>query len=100
VVENRDHRLKPQMYASVRIPLGTAREVLVVPGDAVQELDGERVVFVQEGAGKFARRRVVTGEEASGMLEVRSGLERSDRVVVKGAFLLKSKASHAAQPEN
>lgn len=100
VVENRDHRLKPQMYASVRIPLGAAREVLVVPGDAVQELDGQRVVFVQEGAGKFARRRVVTGEEEGGMLEVRSGLERSDRVAVKGAFLLKSKASHAAQPEN
>jgi len=100
VVENRDGRLKPQMYASVRVPLGAAREVLVVPADAVQELDGERVVFVQEGSGRFARRRVVTGEEESGMLEVRSGLERSDKVAVKGAFLLKSKASHAAQPEN
>ena len=100
VVENAGGRLKPQMYASVRIPLGSARDALVLPADAVQELDGARVVFVQAGAGKFVPRPVVTGEEEAGTLEVRSGLERSDRVAVKGAFLLKSQASQAAPPEN
>jgi multidrug efflux pump subunit AcrA (membrane-fusion protein) len=88
------------MYASVRIPLGSAREVLVIPADAVQELDGERVVFVDAGAGKFVRRTVATGEEEAGGLEIRSGLQRSDRVAVKGAFLLKSQASQMAAPEN
>jgi multidrug efflux pump subunit AcrA (membrane-fusion protein) len=99
-VGNRAGRLKPQMYASVRIPLGSPREVLVIPADAVQELDGERVVFVEVGAGRFARRTVATGEEEAGALEIRRGLQRSDRVVVKGAFLVKSRASQTAAPEN
>jgi cobalt-zinc-cadmium efflux system membrane fusion protein len=93
-VGNADGRLKPQMYASVRIPLGGTEEVLVVPADAVQELGGQRVVFVDAGGGRFAPKTVVTGTEENGIVEIR-GLDRSDRVAVKGAFLLKSQASHA-----
>jgi cobalt-zinc-cadmium efflux system membrane fusion protein len=93
-VGNADGRLKPQMYASVRIPLGGTTEVLVVPADAVQELGGQRVVFVHAGGGRFAPKPVVTGAEENGIVEIR-GLDRSDRIAVTGAFLLKSQASHA-----
>ena len=100
VVDNKDGRLKPQMFASVQLPIEDARQVLAIPAEAVQELDGERVVFVETSAGRFVPRTVVTGPEEAGSVEIRRGITAGERIAVKGAFLLKSQAAGAAPPEN
>jgi membrane fusion protein, heavy metal efflux system len=89
-VPNTQGRLKPDMYATVRLGEGEARPVVVVPSAAVQDIDGKPVVFVAGSEGRFARRNVTTGADSDGLIEIPSGLQAGEHVVVAGAFLLKS----------
>jgi len=90
-VANPGRKLKPEMFATVELALAAdAPPVLAVPEDALQELDGKKVVFVAESDTEFAARQVQPGRTASGMVEVISGLKEGERYAVKGAFILKS----------
>lgn len=92
VVPNPGHRLKPNMFAKARLALGgaTEGEGLVVPASAVQDVEGKASVFVEEEPGRFAVVAVRTEPLPDGRLRVVSGLEAGARVVVEGAFTLKS----------
>ena len=63
---------------------------MLVPAGAVQNIDGETVVFVKESGG-FAAERVKTGESDGAMVEVLAGLKPGDEYVTRGAFELKAK---------
>ncbi len=79
------------MFATVELALaGDAPPVLAVPEDAIQDLDGKKVVFVAENETEFAARQVQAGRAAGGMVEIVSGLQEGERYAVKGAFILKS----------
>ena len=89
-VPNPDGRLKPEMYAALTLSGGEPREVLAVPAGAIQEIDGEPLVFVRTAKGSFERRDVAVGAEAEGWVEVRSGVKEGEAVATTGSFLLKS----------
>ncbi len=92
-VPNDDGMLKPGMFATARIQVGGGgAPVAVVPQAAVQELEGQQVVFVPgDQPGEFRAQPVEVGEQAdSGRVVVRSGLKGGDRVVISGAFSLRS----------
>ncbi|MCL7966092.1 MAG: efflux RND transporter periplasmic adaptor subunit [marine benthic group bacterium] len=92
ILANPDHRLKPGMFATARI-LGThaheARELLGIPRSAVEQIDGHDAVFVRVDEGVFEVRSVHIGEQASGYVEVLTGLDAGEEVVADGSFLLK-----------
>lgn len=88
--DNADGRLKPEMFATLTVASGTPAKLLVVPAQAVQELAGASVVFVETGPGEFRRRPVATGGSFDGDIEIREGLRAGEVVAVEGAFLLKS----------
>ena len=90
VLNNAKNRLKPEMLATAEIPVGALKSTLVVPADALQQVDGQDVVFVQTAAEHFAVRGVRIGETANGQVPVLEGLHAGEQVVVKGSFLLKS----------
>ncbi len=92
VVPNPDHRLKPNMFAKARLALGGEGhgEGLVVPADAVQDVEGRPSAFIEEEPGRYAVRPVRTEPLPDGRLRVVSGLEAGDKVVFEGAFTLKS----------
>lgn len=91
-VPNADRMLKPGMFATARVATGAALEVVTVPRDAVQEMEGRTVVFVPgTRAGEFRVRPVQLGEPVdSASVAVRDGLRSGERVVVAGAFTLRS----------
>jgi len=90
-VANPGRKLKPEMFATVELALPSdSAPVVVVPEDAIQDLDGKKVVFVAEDEAEFAALLVETGRMAGGMVEVVSGLKEGDRYAIKGAFILKS----------
>ena len=98
VVPNPDRRLKPEMFATVRV-YADPEAALLIPAGAVQRDRGEAVVFVQLDPQRFERRPVKLGEESREMVKVLDGLQESDRVVTKGAFVLKSEAlEHQLEP--
>ena len=90
-VANPGRKLKPEMFATVELALpADSAPVVAVPEDAIQDLDGKKVVFVAENDVEFAARQIEAGRTAGGMVEVISGLNEGERYAVKGAFILKS----------
>lgn len=89
--ENPHRRLKPEMYATIRVALGESEEILLIPVEAVQDLDGDSTVFVREGGGAtFRPRGIRTGRRTERDVEVLSGLSAGQEVAAKGSFLVKS----------
>jgi RND family efflux transporter MFP subunit len=96
-VHNGDGRLKPGMFARLQLEVAATAPTVHVPVDAVQDIGERRVVFVPAAGGRYVLRDVETGAERAGRVEIRRGLSAGDRVVVRGAFLLKSQL--LASPE-
>ena len=95
-VPNADGRLKPEMFATVRIGESEPRQMVVVPKAAIQTLDGRTSLFVAETTGRFVPRFVELGAEADDLVEVRSGVSAGERIVVGGSFVLKSELLKSA----
>ncbi|HBA86463.1 MAG TPA: efflux RND transporter periplasmic adaptor subunit [Geobacter sp.] len=90
-VPNPGRKLKPEMFATVELASAAdAPPVLSVPEEAVQELEGKKLVFVAEGGSGFEARKVELGRASGGLVEVLSGLKEGERFAAKGAFVLKS----------
>ncbi|WP_428420472.1 efflux RND transporter periplasmic adaptor subunit [Methylibium sp.] len=94
-VENKDGRLKPEMFATATIETsgaGTAakREVLAVPDAAILLLQGQPTIFVQEHGG-YEPRAIEPGEKLSGRTVIKSGVEAGEKVVTAGAYALKAR---------
>jgi membrane fusion protein, heavy metal efflux system len=91
-VANPGRKLKPEMFATVELTLpADAAAVLTVPEDALQDVDGNKVIFVVDDKGvEFEPRKVKPGRTAGGMVEIVSGLKEGERYAIKGAFILKS----------
>ena len=96
-VPNEGGLLKPGMFARAEIETatGTGTRVPVVPRGAVQEVEGQTVVWVPGSRpGEFRVRPVQVGAAVdSARVMILSGLEPGERVVVAGAFTLKSELS-------
>ena len=92
VVENGKEQLKPGMFAQAILFGPTEQNVLTVPQDAVQTVEGKPSVFVPvEGEpNTFARREVVVGKAIGGFMHVLSGIKENDAIVVVGTFILKA----------
>ena len=90
VLNNGQNRLKPEMLATADIPVGSLKSTLFVPNDALQQVGGQDVVFVQTASDRFAVRSVQIGETVHGQIPILEGLKPGEQVVVKGSFLLKS----------
>lgn len=88
-VENRSGNLKPGMFARVTIRTGTVKGVLAVPKEALFEDEGRWFAFVQISGITFDRREVQIGTEDRGMVQIVSGLDEHDRLVVKGGYYVK-----------
>ena len=98
-VPNPSGRLKPDMYATVALGASTEHQVVVVPAEAIQEIAGKPALFVETATGRFVRRDVTVGAERDGRVQVLSGVAAGERVVVAGAFLLKSELLKSTTPE-
>ena len=94
-VENPARALKPGMFATAEIEMETGEPVVVVPREALQDVEGQHVVWVPgDEAGEFRARPVeVGGALRDGRLTVLSGLAPGESVVVAGAFTLKAELS-------
>lgn len=92
VLDNHEGKLRPGMFVTAAVPLrgATDEEATAVPDDSIQKISGLPAVFVAIGPTQFELRPVEVGREAHGMVEIRHGLKEGERVVAKGAFVLKS----------
>lgn len=84
--------LIPGMFARLDVLLQSVPEALTVPSEAVIITPkGERLVFVVEG-GKAVRRKVETGIEKEGRIQIVKGIQAEEQVIVSGNEKLKDGA--------
>jgi membrane fusion protein (multidrug efflux system) len=87
-IDNTEGRLAPGMFGRFTIAYETHSDALVIPNSAAVREDSEVVVYVVTD-GKVSRRRVGTGIEADGLVEIVSGLSTGDSVVLSGQARLR-----------
>lgn len=92
-VRNYDGELKPNMFAKVEILGGDKKNVINVSRQAVIKTGERESVILNKGDGMFQPVDVVTGMVSHDRVEILSGLEESDEVVVSGQFLIDSEAN-------
>lgn len=90
VLDNADHKFKPGMFVWVSLPAGKSRESLAVPPAALLTHDGHEFVFVEEAPNTYRRVDVKVGARTQDWVAIDGGLALEQRVVTRGAFLLKS----------
>jgi cobalt-zinc-cadmium efflux system membrane fusion protein len=89
-VPNLGARLRPGMFASVQISEPQTTSAVFVPEEALQEINGQTVVFVSPDGTRFRAQAVNVGLHSRGKAEITSGLRQGDRIAVSGAFMIKS----------
>ena len=89
---NPGQQLKIGMYVNVAFAtLGGVATVVVVPANAVQNINNQQVVFVaMREPNVFAMRPVRLGAEANGRYPILEGVSVGDRIVTEGSFLLRA----------
>lgn len=88
-IPNKNNKLKPGMSAYVYLS-GTKRSSLTLPVDAVIRDAKVATVWIQTGKNTFKNKMVEVGAEEGSIIEIRSGLQPGDLVVITGAYLLNS----------
>lgn len=87
-VPNPGYRLKPGMYARVRLTAERKADALTVPRNAVVDSEGRRGVFLPDGQNaKF--QEVRTGLQDNERVEILEGLTEGQRVITTGALALR-----------
>ncbi len=90
-VENKGHKLKPEMFVNVKINIGLG-ERLAVSEEAVINTGKRTLVVVSDGNNNFFSREVKLGQKAEGYYEVLEGLDEGQVVVTSGNFLIDSES--------
>ena len=93
---NPDAQLRIGMAARVHVRGARTVDVIAVPYSAVIDDAGQTTVFVQQGGESFERRIVRLGVREGDWVAVRSGVKVGERVVSRGAYLVKLAATAPA----
>lgn len=89
-VRNPQGRLKPEMLGRVKARSSPSKPFLTIPSSAVIEASPLPLAYVEKGAGEFAARQIRVGLLTADRAAVLQGLEKGERVVVRGSFFIDS----------
>ena len=85
-VKNPSGVLRDGLFVKGRIVVGRREGVLQIPREAL--LPGSKGELFVIGTGKARKRAIQTGSEQGDWVEVKSGLQAGEMVVIRGAFML------------
>ena len=86
-------KLRPGMFAAVRLNSTVEQPALLIPSEAVIRTGKRALVMLAEADGRYRPVEITLGREGDGRLEVLSGLEEGQSIVTSGQFLIDSEAS-------
>lgn len=97
-LDNREERLPVGQGVRLRLFTGEGEMFPAVPESAVVDDGGRLVVFIQTGGESFQRRAVRLGSHENGYVHVLEGVEPGERVVSRGAYLIRLAAMSTQIP--
>ncbi|RYY16830.1 MAG: hypothetical protein EON55_03540 [Alphaproteobacteria bacterium] len=86
---NADGHWRPGAFVSVNLATAEQAVEILVPREALQEVEKEKVVFVRTSDG-FEKREVALGREGTDAVEVIFGLDAGAEIAIAGSFALKA----------
>jgi cobalt-zinc-cadmium efflux system membrane fusion protein len=89
-VSNDDGLLRHGMFAEVTAELEGPADALMLPGEAVQDIDGMSFVFVRSEPDLYEARRVEVASAGDGRVAVAEGISTDDDIVTSGGFTMKT----------
>lgn len=89
LLDNADGRLRPGLFARVRLVVERKAQALIVPEQAVQVRGAQAFVYAVQD-GRAMEREIRIGERRNGELEVLSGLKGDEQIVVRGLQSLRN----------
>lgn len=99
-VPNPDMKLVPGMFGRVELVLEEHNDALIVPEAAVMQRNAATSVMARGEDGRAAVRPVTVGLRLNGMMEILSGLQTNDVVVVEGLTKVRPGSLLAFSPES
>ncbi len=88
-VPNQNLLLKPGMQAIARLTQSNIKGIFV-PTDAVIREENASYIWIEKRPGVFESLMVETGAETNGMIEIKSEIDSSKKVVITGAYAINS----------
>ncbi len=92
VLDNIDGNLKPGAYADVEFETNIKKRLSILSEAVLKSSDGDFVV-VAKGKGRFQPKEVKLGISNKGRVEVISGINEGDDIVVSSQFMIDSESS-------
>jgi cobalt-zinc-cadmium efflux system membrane fusion protein len=96
--DNRERRVAINQTVYVRILFAPTPRSAVIPESALVEDSGSPIVFVQTSGESFLRRPVKLGQREGGLVQIVEGLKPGERVVTKGAHLIRLASMSSQAP--
>jgi len=87
--ENQDDILFPSQFVNVRMLLTTLHDVLVIPSSAIERGEQGTFVYLVQADNTVTARSIKVGITEGERVQVLSGLQAGDKVVIDGADRLK-----------
>ncbi len=83
-LENSQRLFAPGFFVRVRVPLGNAKESLLVPDRAILSDQSIKYVLVVDSNNVVQRKDVTVGLLDGKLRLVRAGIDENDRVIING----------------
>lgn len=97
-VDNPNRSLRVGMFARAQLLTGAPITGLAIPREAVIDDNGQDIVFVHTAGESLERRIVDLGIRDGDLVQVTQGVRPGERVVTRGAFMVKLAASSTEAP--
>jgi RND family efflux transporter MFP subunit len=89
VFPNKKERLSPGFFARVRVPVGPPHMALLVTDRAIDNDQGQKILYVVNDKNEVVTRPVRLGALHDGLRAIEDGLKPGERVIVKGLQLVR-----------
>ena len=86
---NKDEALSPGFFARVRVPIGPPHPALLVSDRALDNDQGQKILYVVNDKNEIVSRPIRTGALHYGLRVIEDGLKAGERVVVNGLQLVR-----------
>lgn len=90
LLDNQHGQLRPGLFAQVEVQFDVKTDALLIPKRALMSSDNQHSVYVLDSEGRVQRQTLVLGYQAEQAVEVVSGLESGQQVVIAGHAALKN----------
>jgi membrane fusion protein (multidrug efflux system) len=94
---NPRHTALPGEFGRVRVQIDERRGALLVPQQALQQLQSIQTVYTVGSDNKVALKPVTTGDRVGGQWVIEKGLQPGDRVIIEGQLRVRPGALAAPQ---